>query len=165
MKKVLFGFIILLFTFALTGCFDEVEPKEFSEAGMSITLTDEFVQSEYVMAELYIVSKMHIFMGNGENKQIFVDQGYGELTLEEYAYLVLNFANKDVEVKEYSDNDTSFKYAYYESTVEGKVYSYMLVCMEGQSKFYTMNFGCLKKNFTDEVRDQYFGWAKTIRVD
>ena len=109
MKKVLFGFIILLFTFALTGCFDEVEPKEFSEAGMSITLTDEFVQSEYVMAELYIVSKMHIFMGNGESKQIFVDQGYGELTLEEYAYLVLNFANKDVEVKEYSDNDTSFK--------------------------------------------------------
>ena len=41
----------------------------------------------------------------------------------------------------------------------------MLVCMEGENKFYTMNFACLTKNFTDKTKEQYLEWAKTIRVE
>ena len=38
------------------------------------------------------------------------------------------------------------KYAYYESVVEEQTFGYMLITMEGENHFYTMNFGCYKKD-------------------
>lgn len=104
-------------------------------------------------------------MGNVQSKAYLADQGYTNLTLFDYAELVLDSSNKDSAVNNYSDEDTYFKYAYYDNTVEGEDYSYMLVCMESDSKFYTMNFGCYTKNFNDDTKAMYLEWAKTIRVD
>lgn len=149
----------------LSGCgLFSAKPKEFSESGMTITLTDDFAASENVMAQMYVVSKDHIFMGNGESKSTLSGYGYNNLSLNDYIGLVLSASKKEAEVKSYSDDDTNFLYAYYQSTVEGKDYSYMLICMQGKDKFYAMNLGCFTKNFNDKTKDTYMEWAKTIRV-
>jgi len=165
MKKIIKSFLYILLIVLLAGCsLFTAKAKDFSGSGMNITLTEDFVKSDNVLAQLYIVSSSHIFMGNGESKSVFIEYGY-DLDLTDYANLVLETGKKDADVENYSDSEIEFKYAYYESTVEGTDYSYMLVCMESQSKFYAMNFGCLSKNFNDKTKDQYFEWAKTIKVN
>jgi hypothetical protein len=166
MNKVLKSVVCLLFVLVLTGCsLFGGKPKEFSGGGMTVTLTDDFVLGENIQVNLYITSNKYMFVGLGESKSLLSSNGYYNIDTEMYARLVLANNSKNAKVLSYEDEDTSFNYAYYESTVSGVSYSYMMVCMEGKSKFYTMNFACFTKNYNDKTKDLFMKWAKTIRVE
>lgn len=165
MRKVLKINFIVLLIFFVSGCglFGPRE-KEFNTEKISITLTSEFKEIENKQFYLVLSSNDHVFMANPESKDMLEGAGYNNLTLEGYTSLVLSVNGKTTIVEKYNDNDVSFCYAYYTSTVDGVTYMYMLVTMIGVKDYYTMNFSCVEKNFNSEVKEQYIDWAKTIKV-
>jgi hypothetical protein len=161
MKRILSVFFIFLFVFILVGC-GKSDEKEFSKAGVTITLNDSFVEKDAIQAPFYLESKDHFFMANREAKSGL--RTYGITTLDTYVEAVLNNANKNVTIKSFNEDGLSYKYAYYTSTVNEQTFGYMLIAMEGEDHFYTMNFGCLEDDF-DDNKDLYTKWTKTITVE
>lgn len=157
MKKTLKALMIILLLTMLFGCKDN--KKTFEKNGVSITLTDKFIEKEVVQVGFYLESNDHIFMSNRESKYTLSQMGVDNLT--DYANLVLSNSGKIGTVLESEDG---YRYAYYESTVGDQTFGYMLLTFEGEDYFYTMNFGCLSKKL-DDNKDLYFSWAKTITVE
>jgi len=163
MKKLLFLVVLVFSLFALAGCsITRISDKEFTAAGITITLDNSFTQKEVVQAPLYLESLEHIFIGLRESKSSLFS--YGIDTLAEYTQAVIDNAGHDSEVLTFDEGGITFMYAYYEATVEDQDFGYMLICMEGASYFYTMNFGCLEKNL-ERNKDQYMDWIQTIIVE
>ena len=163
MKK---PFIILLFTlslFLLVGCdFFAPEAKEFTGSGITITLTEEFVLTETVMAPFYLTSLDDIFMGMRESKTEFVDTAI--TSLQDYAEAVLEFGGYSGYTVNNAEEGYNYVYAYYSASVEDIDYGYMLICMESDNYYYLMNLGCLNSNLEDS-KDQYIEWANSIIVE
>lgn len=152
--------ILALFVFGLTGC--TAKAKEFSGSGITITLTDDFVEEEIVQAPFYLVSPKHIFMCFIESK---TDLEYYPIdTLEDYINAVLTRNELSSEIFTFNEGDVHYMYAYYTKTIDEVDYGYMLIVMEGENHFYSMNFGCLDSKL-DNYKDQYSDWAKTIIVE
>lgn len=162
MKKI-FTTVILSFVFLLVGCNMGPEAKTFEGSGITVELTEAFIEKDVIQAALYLESTQHIFMGNPEDKALVV--AYGADTLDEYIELVLQVSNKsDSEILHYEDDDTEFYYAYYENSVSGQDFGYMLICMEGEDNYYTLNFGCRLNKFEGN-KEQFLAWGKTIVVE
>jgi hypothetical protein len=161
MKRIMSLFFIFLLAIVLVGCKSN-NKKEFSQIGVTITLNDTFVEKEVIQAPFYLESKNHFFMANREAKTELLP--YGITSIDAYIQAVLTNAGKSVSVKSVNEDDVSYKYAYYTSTVGDQSFGYMLVVMEGENHFYTMNFGCLETNF-DDSKDLYTKWTKTITVE
>lgn len=163
MKKFLIALLGVLSVFSMAGCdwFGPAE-KEFSGSGITVTLTEEFVLTETVIVPFYLVSVDHIFMGMRESKSTL--SPYGITNLDEYILAVLENGGHPEESTFASDETgATYRYAYYTSTVEGIEYGYMLVCMESDTYFYSMNFGCLEPHL-ESNKTQYHEWADTIVV-
>lgn len=163
MKRLSLCLICCLFVFALAGCdWFSTPEKEFSGSGITITLNEDFNETETVLAPLYLVSLDDIFMGMRESKSLA--NQYGINSLQEYIEAVLtNGGKSNIETKT-SDNDgATYVYAYYTNTADGEEYGYMLLCMESSTYFYSMNFGCLEENLEDS-KEKYHKWADTITV-
>lgn len=161
LKRTLSLVLFVALTFSLTACFGP-KAKEFSGSGITIELTEEFNVQETVLAPLYLVSVKHIFTGMREAKSEL--SGYGISNLSQYIQAVLTNNNKTGTIYDDTFDDITFKYAYYNATVDGTEYGYMLIVMEGSNHFYSMNFGCLAKDL-DNNKDIYLEWAKTITVE
>ena len=76
MKKI-FTTVILSFVFLLVGCNMGPEPKTFEGSGITVELTEAFIEKDVIQAALYLESTQHIFMGNPEDKALVV--AYGEI--------------------------------------------------------------------------------------
>jgi hypothetical protein len=159
-KKIFILVVFFIMALMLTACGSN--PKEFSGSGISITLTDQFIEKEVIQAPLYLESTNHIFMGMRESKSEL--EIYNINTLRKYIDAVINNGNVNAEVETFNEDGVEYLYAYYTATVSEIEYGYMLIVMEGQSHYYSMNFGCLQKNL-DDYKDTYFTWAKTIIVE
>lgn len=161
MRKKLMMVLAAFSVILLVGC-KSLEPKEFTGAGMTIELNDSFIQKEVIQAPLYLESPQHIFMGIRESKSEL--RGYGVSTTEQYIGAVLNAHGKTATVEQYNEGDLSYYYAYYTATVNEQTFGYMLFVLEGESHFYSMNFGCLEKDL-EKNKTQYNDWIKTITVE
>ncbi|QVK17557.1 hypothetical protein KHQ81_11960 [Mycoplasmatota bacterium] len=101
-------------------------------------------------------------MANRESKTEL--SRFGIKTLESYIKAVLKNSNKTATIETYDKDDLDYKYAYYTSTVGDQTFGYMIVVMEGEDHYYTLNFACLEKKL-DDNKDLYIKWAKTITVE
>ncbi len=160
MKKVFTLATAMLCLFTLTACKPAVQ--EFSGSGITISLTEEFIEKEVIQAPFYLESTRHIFMGMRESKTDLT--GINIHTLTEYIEAVMENGGVTAEVSTYDEGDVLFMYAYYTKTVSEVQYGYMLLVMEGANYFYTMNFGCLQKNL-EASKSQYLEWAATIVIE
>ena len=163
MKRFILMFVIGLFGFALTGC-DLFAPEEkvFSGSGMTITLNDNFIETDTVLVPLYLTSMDHIFMGEREAKSLFV--GTEIESLSDYAEVVLEYGGYTDSTVYQAAEGYEYVYAYYSATVDDQEFGYMLICMESDSYYYLMNLGCLYDDLEDS-KDQYIEWANTIIVE
>jgi hypothetical protein len=159
-KKIFIAAIFFVIVLTLTACGSK--PKDFSSAGITITLTEDFIEKEVIQAPLYLESMNHIFMGMRESKSELAV--YNISTLRKYIDAVLANGNVNAQIETFDEDGIYYLYAYYSATVSEVEYGYMLIVMEGQNHYYSMNFGCLNKNL-DKHKDTYFSWAKTIIVD
>ncbi|HBT59883.1 MAG TPA: hypothetical protein DEA45_03555 [Acholeplasmataceae bacterium] len=157
MKKTIQVLTIFLLLSLMVGC--QTEKKTFEKNGVSITLTDRFIEKEVVQVGFYLESNDHIFMSNRESKESL--SYIGVSSLSQYTTQVLASAGKTAEVHTSEDG---YRYAYYESVVNDQSFGYMLLTFEGEDHFYTMNFGCLSKNL-EKNKSLYFQWAKTIVIE
>ncbi|WP_026399815.1 hypothetical protein [Acholeplasma equifetale] len=158
MKKILVVITLLMGVF-LVSC-EESNSKEFSKSGITITLTDDFYEKEIIAAPFYLESQDNIFMGNREDKSLFSSM----MTLERYTTLVLGQAEKTTDIEKYLDDNIEYYYAYYEATVDGRTFGYMLVTLESETHFYLINFACLKSKLEGN-KDLYHSWARSIKVE
>ncbi|WP_264230141.1 hypothetical protein [Acholeplasma laidlawii] len=159
MRKKILLVVTVLSLLLIAGC--SPSTKEFSGSGMTVKLNESFVEKEVIQAPLYLESQNHIFMGMRESKTDLAS--YGISNLEDYIEAILDNHGKSATVEVYEDEDITYYYAYYTATVD-REYGYMLFVMEGESYFYSMNFGCLESNL-DKNKTQYHNWAKTVIVD
>jgi len=162
MKKLFATISCIALMFTANACSLFQQDEVFTGSGITITLTSAFTEKETVTVPLYLESMDHIFMGMRESKSSI--NGIGVYTLSDYIDAVLDANGKTADTISYDQDDVTFYYAYYSSTVDSIEYGYMMVCMVGESYFYTMNFGCLNKNLEDN-KEQYLDWAKTITVE
>lgn len=105
-------------------------------------------------------------MANYESKSLLSSYGYRNLSAKGYLELVLQVNNKTAkgEIKTYEDDNTSFAYAYYDATVDGTDFSYMIVTLVGENRYYAINFYSKAEKF-DSLKDDFMKYAKTIRVE
>lgn len=162
MKKLFAVITCFAFLFTANACALFQDEEIFTGSGITITLTSAFTQKETVAVPFYLESMDHIFMGMRETKTSV--QSVGVSNLEDYIDAVLDANSKSTDVYSYDQDGVTFYYAYYSSTVDGVDYGYMMICMVGESYYYTMNFGCLDKNLENN-KAQYLDWAKTITVE
>ncbi len=165
MKKIFTTAFVCLFTLitilTLAGCSAKEKTYE-STSGISITLTDNFVEKEYITATYYLQSENAIFIAVKEN---FDDLSYytsvnSESSLIDYANVVIS-GNLLTSTIKYQENLTYFTY---NKSVSEKSFYYLAVVVKGTDAFWLCQFCCLDS--TKEVYEQKFlEWAKTIVVD
>lgn len=163
MKKIFIAMLLSVASLLLTGCnmFQPLE-KEFTGTGITITLNEDFVITETVMAPFYLTSLDYIFMGLRDSKSEFVDTNV--TSLQDYTTAVLEFGGYSGATVLTAEEGYSYLYSYYTATVEEVEYGYMLICMESDNYYYLMNLGCLNDNLEDS-KEQFIEWANTIIVE
>jgi hypothetical protein len=148
-------FIIL----TLPGCSflaGKPEAKDFSKAGMTITLTDEFYEKEmrsYTVC--YDSTNIAVF---ALKEEFTLLQGLENYSLSDYCKLVINNNGKDCSVQE--DNDLTYFVLDY--TANGKNYKYFCPVFKGTDAFWLVQFSCVSDDY-DEYLDDFIKWAKSIK--
>ena len=135
------------------------QEKEFSKAGMSITLTDDFTEQDIVSQTAVYASAKHIVMALKEEYALFEELG-DSLSLQEYAQLVCqnNDLTADIEEK---DGLVCFEY---ENEANGRDFAYFAVVQKGTDAYWLFQFSCDSSNYEDS-KEQFIDWAKTIRFE
>lgn len=152
--------------FVLGGGLDNVftskaKAKEFSKAGMTITLTSDFIEKEIASQTAYYESQKHIVMVLKEEFTIFESIGIStDISVKEYAKLVIdnNLMTSEVEEK---DGLTYFKY---EKTINGKQSSYFATVFKSSDAFWLIQFACESKNAEDS-EDLFVEWGQSIKFN
>jgi sRNA-binding regulator protein Hfq len=163
MKKIVFAVLALFLFFGLTGC-SLFAPKEktFTSNGITITLNTDFKETDTDKFSVYLLSKDVAFMANKEAISTYTNIGVN--SLHDYIESVLTANNfSDYTIQE-STGGNDYVYSNYTSTVDGTEYKYLLVCMEGESNYYIMNFGTVKSDY-DNLEQKLFDFADTISVE
>ena len=159
--KITLCFVICAIALSVVGCslldvVNEPQDKDFSKAGMTITLTDEFTEQELVTHTAYYVSQKAIVVILKEN-----DSRLNQYDVEEYAELVCqayDFDSNTIKVK----ND--YAELTYEKELNGKEYYYYYRCYKNGNDFWSIQFACETKN-TEEFQPIFEKWANTTRFD
>ena len=147
--------------FLLAGCqFFSTPDKEFSKAGMSITLTSDFAETEVVTQTATYQSKDSVVMALKEEFTLFEELGISsDMTLGEYAELIFqtNAITSTVEEKE---GLTCFRY---QKEINGKEMTYFAVVEKGSDAYWLFQFSCESKNY-EKLEKSFIEWAKTIKI-
>lgn len=149
--------IVLLTGFCSCSLFSAKE-KEFTAAGMTITLTDEFTEKSLVSQTAYYESVNAIVMALKEDLSAFTQLGLDNISLKEYAELVIkqNSMNATVEEK---DGLTMFTY---KKSVSDKDFTYLATVFKSSDAFWLIQFGCETKNY-DKYSSDFQKWAGTVK--
>ena len=131
--------------------------KEFSAAGMTITLTSAFAEQDIVSQTAYYVSLSSIVTALKEDFTLYNAAGIGDKTLTEYAQLVIT-ANSLTAAVEEKDGLTYFTY---EKTLNSKDYKYLACVFKATDAYWLIQFACEKDNY-DKNEAQFKKWAKTV---
>ena len=161
MKKILSAVLVLTMFITLCACTDP-SPKDFSSNGMTITLTELFkenTQQGYTVC--YDSPDVAVFVLKEEFSQA---EGFGELTLDEYAELVYTAnSSKSPSAVTKLDELTVMEYTFHNES-ENTTYKYFSTMFKGTDAFFLVQFACEEDKY-EAKRDTFVSWAKTVKVD
>lgn len=163
-KKVIFTLILCITISLITGCNCNNCKKKFTKSGITITLDNNFYETENVAYQVVYLSRKFGFNGDWELKTSLI----GINSLNEYMNTILKNSKRDyLTIQTYQDESNSvyFLYTFYDEIVKEREFSYMLITKEGNSKYYVMQFWCQKKDFNEKTKEKMLNWAKTIIVE
>ena len=135
------------------GCFQAPQDKEFSKAGMTITLTNEFTEQEIVTQTAYYVSAKAIVTVLKEEGSVV-----GNYSVGEYARLVCSFNNLDSSSVVVKETYAEFTY---EKELSGKEYYYYARCLKNGSDYWLIQFACETKN-AEAYQANFETWANSV---
>ncbi|NTW95538.1 MAG: hypothetical protein HGB31_02840 [Erysipelotrichaceae bacterium] len=139
----------------------KAKTKEFTKAGMTISLTSDFYEKEIASQTAYYESQKYIVTVLKEEFTIFESIGLStDISVKEYAELVIENNMIDSAIEE-KDNLTFFKY---EKTVNGKQFSYFATVHKSSDAFWLIQFACETKNAEDS-QDLFIEWGQTIKLN
>ena len=142
--------------FSAVGCSQKPKDKDFSKAGMTITLTDAFTEQDIVTQTAYYVSQEAIVTALKEDGSMI-----GDYTVKDYAELVCS-------VNKLSSSKVTTKEGYaeftYEKELSGKEYYYYARCFKNGSDFWLIQFACETKN-TEKFTPTFEKWAATVTFE
>ncbi len=135
--------------------------KDFSKAGLTITLNENFGEEEIVTQTATYSSLKYVITSLKEEFQLFEDVGLStDIPLSEYADMIITANALDATV-EGSDSRPSFVYS---EQANGKDYSYLATVFRGSDAFWTVTFACETKYFADS-QAQFEKWADTVKIE
>lgn len=152
--------VVLLLT-ALCGC--ELTSKEFSYKELTITAprsmkdaTDDQIanKADYVISN----STMAIFVLR-EDFSTF-PKGYEDLSVKEYAELVLEANNLHEDLEE-DDDLVTFTFR---KTEDGVSYTYIAACYKSEEAFWLVQAACKTTQY-DKMRDKMMDCLKSVTFD
>lgn len=169
-KGLVKGIIILCASFlvgsvigyvAVSGLFapKEVEPKVFSDHGMSITLTNQFSKLDVEgFTNCYDSSRIVVLVL--EEKFSSLQNNY---TLEEYGKAVLSRNNRSSTELEEISGLLGFEYEYTNPDTKD-TYKYLAFVYKSNDAFWLVQFATMKENYS-EYAPQMIKWAKTVSFE
>lgn len=157
--------VLLCVSFVFSGCgliavnLGKPSEKEFSKAGMSIVLTDDFVEQDIISQTATYQSAKHLVAVIKEEFSILEESGLStDMSLKEYAEILVENNKLDSVVK-VKDGFTCFEY---EKTLSGKDFTYLAVVQKGTDAYWFFQFASESKDF-EKSEAQFIEWAKTIK--
>ena len=153
---------IVLFLTALTGCGDtplyQQDSKQFSEAGMSISLPEGFTQAEFAeFTAAFDSPEVAVFV----IKELFSEADWEDYTLEQYAQLVQqNNTDKLPTPVTQTEGLTVFEHSAY-NQLESCTFKYLSVMFKGPDAFWLFQFTC-STDIYDQYKPYFISWAKTV---
>lgn len=153
------GIVIGVVSALLPLLADSAEPKAFSDAGLTITLTDNFVKDkDEDFAACYSSDDVLVFVG----KELFsLNATLKALSTEEYGELV----TENNEVSELSGLKVRNDLVYFQYVFEdsGDTYHYSTFIYKGGDAFWTVTFVTFEENAEDYEED-ILEWAKSVEL-
>ena len=161
MKKLGLSIVLLITVLALTltatGCsLLEPKPKTFSKAGMSITLTESFVEQDLITQTAYYVSMNAVVTALKED-----GSSIPNYSVKDYAELVCQANGLNQSSVVAKDGYAEFTY---EKEVSGKEYYYYARCFKNGTDFWLFQFACETKN-TEDYTERFEAWASSVTFD
>ncbi len=129
-------------------------PQTFSKGDFSISLTKDFEESYAQDYYAYYESDEVVTFVMQEGKQFL-----GNLSLQEYARLLMNVNGYKVELKE-KDHMVWFSYT---QTIDQMQFYYMVFCYEGDDAFWTVNFAT-PIGSRNKMEKKIINWAESVRI-
>lgn len=168
MKYKLFS-ILLALVLLLTGCTAaESEPtppaaQDFSKAGMTITLTEEFYEKEHMgYTTCFLSDDIAVFVLK-EEYTLFEHTDFSSAsTLEEYAGLVWNANQFTGDVPLVTDGD--LKYFEYDYSANGNNYTYRTYVFKSADAFWLVQFASLADSY-EGLTDTMHSYAAGVVFD
>lgn len=145
---------VALATF-FAGC--KAEPKTFTAAGMSITLTDEFYEKSLVSQTAYYESQNAIVTAVKEEFSLM--SGLSGYSVSRYTDMVISGNNLIAD--KYERDGKEYMYFSYKKTVTGRDFYYFATTHKSDDAFWLIQFACLQTQ-KDKYTDIFFGWADSI---
>lgn len=150
--------VALAFIFALAGCsFFQAKEKTFEKAGMSITLTSEFVEKEIVSQTVYYESRSVIVMALKEEFSAY--PGVADYSLERYTNMTISGNNLDAQYQQREGQN--YLYFSYQRSSSGKTFYYLATTHKMSDAFWLIQFACVAED-KDKYSEQFLQWADTI---
>ena len=157
------GFLIGFFVFSgiiynVISSF-KASPKEFSNYGMTVTLTNEFSAQEYERFTTSYVSQKAIMLSLKE--EFYLMEGFENYTLEQYANLVIK--NNGIDSSELKEND-GLTWFEYEAENEKEKYKYFAFVYKTNDAFWIVQFAT-KVEDSNEYEPKIMEWAKSVSFE
>ena len=141
------------------GVFDKgPQPKQFTYGEMSITLTDDFIESEYEKNDFMYESRNIAVFGLREDFN--AAEGFGDNTLEQYANIVLQ-NNEHTSHKITSLDNCVYYYYDFEVPDAKDTFRYFTFMYKSDKAFWLIQFAVSVDN-VDSYEPQIMQWAKSV---
>lgn len=162
MKKRYFALILLvcLCLAVFGGCFG-AKDKEFSKAGMTITLTTRFTEKELISQTAYYESPNALVTVLKES--VSSAPAFKDYTLEEYTQAVLS-VNKMGNTKIDKPEGKDYYSFTYEKTVNGTDFYYFATTFKTADAFWLIQFACTAAN-RDKLQESFEKWAGSVTFE
>ena len=161
MKKRYFALLMLVcLTLALLGgCFFEKE-KEYSKAGMTITLTTKFTEKELASQTADYESTTALVTALKE--EFSLAAGLEKYSLKQYTDAVLS-QNKISAKIDMPEGKSYYSFSY-EKTMSGKTYYYFATTFKAKDAFWLIQFACTTAN-KEKLQDNFTKWADSVKFE
>lgn len=134
--------------------------QEFSKAGMTIALTQDFQEKDIVSQTATYLSSKYIVICLKEDFKILEQNNISsDISLNEYAEIVISSNSIVTNI----EGNESRPYFVYSQQISGKDYKYLAIAFKGSDAYWTVTFVCESKNY-ESSKEQLLKWADTIKI-
>lgn len=161
MKKKSLLILLLTLCLLLCGCGGEdkvpAEPveKEFTAAGLHLTLTESFAEKQHAAYTLYAESEDLLVLGLKEEYKLFENTDFSDQTsLKQYAALVWTANQLEGDVP--MEDDGELLWFEYDNHVNGADYRYRAYVFKDNEGFWLLQFAARAEEFaalSQTIRD------------